>query len=313
MSTRTCGHRSQLAALAFLLAAALAYPAGLTPSARKPVEFQADSVDLRIGTGIVVEVRFLRGSMEPLKADIPVTFDDASSFDVRVSFARVAISAATLANLINHYAFAYDGAPLKNVSVEIADGRLKLKGTMHKGVDMPFSLEGRPEPDQDGNIRLHAERLRAGHLPVKGLLHLFGEDLAKLVNTNEARGVRLEHDDVVLFPSRLTPPPHIIGRVTRVDMEGDRVVETFGAEQSVHRLEVPRRARNYMYHSGGLLRFGKLTMTDADLEIVGIARKNRFEFCLSDYNRQLVAGYSKNTPRHGLIVFMPDCSSLAHK
>ena len=313
MITRTCGLLCQLAAMEILLAGALACPAVLTPAVRAAVEFQANGVDLRMGAGIVIEVRFLRGSMEPLKAGIPVTFDDAASFDVHVSFARVAISAGTLANLINHYAFAYAGAPLKNVTVEIADGRLKLKGTMHKGVDMPFSLEGRPEPDQDGNIRLHVERLRAGHLPVKGLLHLFGEDLAKLVNANEARGVRLEHDDVILFPSRLTPPPHIIGRVTRVDLEGDRVVETFGAEQSVHSLALPRKARNYMYHYGGVLRFGKLTMTEADLEIVGIARKNRFEFCLSDYNRQLVAGYSKNTPRHGLIVYMPDYSSLVHK
>ena len=53
------------------------------------------------------------------------------------------------------------------------------------------------------------------------------------------------------------------------------------------------------------MRFGKLTMHDTDLEIVDESPATPFEFSLPEYNRQLVAGYSKNTPSHGLIVFMP--------
>jgi hypothetical protein len=68
-----------------------------------------------------------------------------------------------------------------------------------------------------------------------------------------------------------------------------------------------------MYHRGGVLRFGKLTMSDADLEIVSESQHTPFEFSLADYNRQLTAGYSKNTISHGLIVFMRDFSQLGNE
>ena len=65
------------------------------------------------------------------------------------------------------------------------------------------------------------------------------------------------------------------------------------------------------YHRGGMLRFGKLTMTDADLESSTENPKTAFDFSLEGYNRQLVAGYSQNTQSHGLIVHMPDYGQIA--
>jgi hypothetical protein len=50
-------------------------------------------------------------------------------------------------------------------------------------------------------------------------------------------------------------------------------------------------------------------MTDSDLEIVDNSPSTPFDFSLPDYNRQLVAGYSKNTLTNGLIVFMPNLST----
>lgn len=275
------------------------------------VEFQASRVNLSLEKGIVVEIGFLRGTMEPVEQNKPVTFDDPKSFEVRVSFARIGMSTQTLAALMNRYAFAYDGAPLKNIGIEAHGPVLRIHGTMHKEIDVPFSLEGRPAPDKNGGIRLHADKVSTAHVPMKGLLHLFGEDLAKVVNTNEARGVRMEGDDVILFPSRLTPPPHIVGTVTRVEIDRDRIIETFGAPGNARPLTPPRKVRNYLYHRGGVLRFGKLTMTDADLQLIDMDQKDPFDFFLGDYNRQLVAGYSKNTPRHGLLVYMPDYGKLA--
>jgi len=61
-----------------------------------------------------------------------------------------------------------------------------------------------------------------------------------------------------------------------------------------------------MYFRGGTIRFGKLTMSNADMQIVDSHPTDVFDFSIAHYNRQLVAGYSKNIPRHGLVVFMPD-------
>jgi hypothetical protein len=65
-----------------------------------------------------------------------------------------------------------------------------------------------------------------------------------------------------------------------------------------------------MYYRGGTLRFGKLTMVDTDLLLVDADQKDVFDFSPARYNEHLVAGYSKNTPVHGLIVYMPDLNDL---
>lgn len=54
-------------------------------------------------------------------------------------------------------------------------------------------------------------------------------------------------------------------------------------------------------------------MTDADLEIIDGNPRTPFDFSLDEYNRQLVAGYSRNTPSHGLIVHMPDYAQVIAK
>ena len=89
------------------------------------------------------------------------------------------------------------------------------------------------------------------------------------------------------------------------------VFEQFGPADSKPTLAPPdARVKNYMYYRGGLLKFGKLTMEDTDLLLVDANQKNPFDFSPLEYNRQLVAGYSKNTPSHGLVVHMPDLSDL---
>ena len=50
-------------------------------------------------------------------------------------------------------------------------------------------------------------------------------------------------------------------------------------------------------------------MNDADLEIVG-DRPGVFDFFQREYQKQLVAGYSKNTPANGLVAHMVDYSRV---
>lgn len=138
-------------------------------------------------------------------------------------------------------------------------------------------------------------------------MHLFGKDLSNLVKLKEDRGVTIEGDNVILYPDRMLPPPRIVGKITAVRVEVDRIVLTFdsGAPKEL----IPSlKASSYLYHRGGVLRFGKLTMNDTDLEIVSESKRMPFEFSLPEYDRQLTAGYSKNTASHGLIVFMGDLS-----
>jgi hypothetical protein len=277
----------------------------------RAVEIQMRNVDFRLAPDIDLEVRTLRGRLRKTKPDHPVTFDDSDSFVVEIDTGEVAITAASLSALLNSYVFAYPGAPIKNIQVSIKGSRLSQKGTLHKGVDLPFEIEGPVSSTPDGDIRLHAEKIKSAHIPFKGLLHLFGADLSKLVNENAGRGAKIEGDDIILSPRGITPPPHLEGHVAQVNVKDGRIIQVFDAGRHPPPLRPPFKTEAYIYHRGGVLRFGKLIMEDADLEIVGDQTKGFFHFFLREYKKQLIAGYSKNTPADGLIVHMTDYARLA--
>ena len=151
------------------------------------VEIQMRNVDFRLASDIDLEVRTLRGRLKRTKPDRMVTFDDSDSFVLEIDTGEVAITAASLSALLNSYVFAYPGAPIKNLQVSIKGSRLSQKGTLHKGVDLPFEIEGPVSTTPEGNIRLHAEKIKSAGIPFKGLMHLFGADLSKLVNENAGR------------------------------------------------------------------------------------------------------------------------------
>jgi hypothetical protein len=101
------------------------------------------------------------------------------------------------------------------------------------------------------------------------------------------------------------PSPKIEGTLQAVRVEQAKMVQVFGPGR-LPPLHPPEPAANYMYYRGGTLRFGKLTMTDADMELIDMNRADPFDFFQERYLVQLVAGYSKNTLTRGLKVYMPD-------
>jgi hypothetical protein len=141
-------------------------------------------------------------------------------------------------------------------------------------------------------------------------MKLFGLKMDDLVKVEESRGVKVHENDFLLDPEKLLPPPHIRGRVTEVWIEGDRVVQRFGEQKAGEKSWGPAGHPNYMYFQGGELRFGKLTMSDTDLDLIDKDPRDPFDFDLDRYNDMLVAGYSKNTSARGLRTFMPDFEDL---
>jgi hypothetical protein len=90
--------------------------------------------------------------MVPTSSSKPVTLDDVSPFLTRIDYAEIALSAKTLSDLLNRYVFAYPGAPLKNIVITTNRDRLKQNGVMHKGIDVPFAIEGKLDATADGEI-----------------------------------------------------------------------------------------------------------------------------------------------------------------
>jgi len=279
----------------------------LKPASAGAVSVQIKNVNLLLTPKIVLGIGALRGQLHRTRSDIPVTFDDSASFSVQVDSAEIRMTSSSLSALMNEYVFDYKGAPVRNVAVKFQSGHLIQTGIIHKGIDLPFQVDASLAVTRDGKIRVHTEKIKAGRLPVRGLLHFLGEDLQKLISENPGRGVQADGDDLILAPSSLTPPPHIHGNVVRVSVTDAALVLFFDSGRHPAALTPPLRSPAYIYHRGGILRFGKLTMNDADLEIVG-DRPGVFDFFQREYKKQLIAGYSKNTAAGGLIAHMADYS-----
>jgi hypothetical protein len=286
-------------------------PAQAAP--RGPVQVQMHRVDFRIDSSIVLQIEYLRGKLLPGEHPGLPYFDDKRSFVLGIDSARIAIGTSDLARLLNQYTFAYPGSPLKSLELKIEEGRLVQHGSL-KGLSFTVVTEVSVTPK--GEIRLHPESMKAMGIPVGGLMKMFDLQLQRIIDLRGARGVRLEKNDFILTPSDLLPPPRVKGTVVSVDLRDSSVVQVFrpSAGGAVPPLRPPReKGENYMFFHGGTLRFGKLTMNGTDLEIVDADPADPFDFYLDQYNKQLVAGFDKNTPDHGLIVTMPDFEDLGEK
>jgi len=277
---------------------------GLTREVMKNVDFHPDDL-------LVYRIRTIRGSLLRRYKSTPPVFDDKRSFILKIDSAVIGVRMDILANLMNSYVFAYPGAPLKNFHFKIEGNQLKATGRVHKLLDLPFEITGNLSATPDGKIRIHPTSIKTGGLPVKGFMHLIGVELDEVIKAREARGLKVDDNDLILDPEHMTPPPMIRGKVIAVQIVGDEVILVFGGSKNLSEAEIARLANsrsggNYLYYRGGMLRFGKLTMMNADLKIIDANPKDPFDFSIDHYNQQLVAGYSKTTPRYGLVAHLPD-------
>jgi hypothetical protein len=274
-----------------------------------PVEAEMRHVLYRVDDRVALQIGYLRGALVPT-TKAPPWFDDPSTFSIAVDSGDVEISPASLTALLNRYVFNYRGTPLEHLDVGIEGGELVQKGTLHKVVDLPFTIRATLSVTDDGRLRLHPTSVKVLGIGVKGLMRTFGLELENLVKVRQGHGVEVAGDDFILAPSGLLPPPRIEGRLVAVRLLPDAIGQTFGgshrdgSEEKLHPSDPS--ARNYMFFRGRLLRFGKLTMEDADLQIVDADPDDPFDFSLPDINRQLVAGSSHNQADFGLVTTMPD-------
>jgi hypothetical protein len=253
----------------------------------------------------------LAGKFVPTRKGQPPTFDDKLSYIVAIDSGEVGVSMASMSHAMNTYVFGEPDAPLKNLQLSAEGSQIRQKGTIKKGIGIPFEMVGTISATPDGKMRIHPTQMKVAHLPVKGLLKLFGLDMAKLINTRKTRGVSVDDNDIILDPARMLPPPRLRGRITAVRVQGDEIIQIFGKKRRDSATEQPRS--NYIAYRGGILRFGRLTMTNADMRLIDADPTDPFDFFPDHYNDQLVAGYSKTTVSGGLQVYMPDYNKISKR
>lgn len=301
-------------------------PSRATLAATAPVERSAaaDSivnarfrhVHFHMWPGVALDLEDLTGRMHSTRSDRVVSFDDKKSFVLAIDSGTVGLNVDDLSRLMNTYVFAYRGAPLKGLSFATDGSHLVQKGVLHKVVDIPFAMTAEVSATSDGEIRVHPIAMKICSIEGEGLMKALGLTLAKLLDVRQAKGVRVEGNDLLLDPTKLLPPPAIAGHLAAVKIEPGRLVQYFastGDRVPARLLEPDTAAANYMLFRGGTLQFGKLFMVHADMQVIDMSPADAFDFDIGVYNEQLVAGYHRTAPNDGLLVFMPDLSKLAPK
>jgi hypothetical protein len=282
-----------------------------TPSAA-PVKIQIRNVDFHFTDRIVTHISALDGKLTPTGTGMPV-FDNPNSFALDVDSADITMTMDALSSDMNDFVFAVPDSPIKDLKIRTENGDLVLSGLLVKKGGIPFETTSSVSITPEGLIRLHTKKVKALHLPVKGLMDMLGLDTANLLNTKKIPGISTDKDDLILDPHKILPPPELRGNLAAVRVTDGAMVLTFGI--SGQPAQHPRATnscggRNFLSFKGGPIRFGKLEMDEADMELSDAAGASFFDFSLDHYKDQLVAGYSKITKRGGLCVHMPEYSAV---
>ena len=271
------------------------------------------NVDFHLTDRIVVHIGTLSGTLVPAQqGQIPV-FDDKNSLVFNVDTANITLGTAALSNDLNDYVFGKPGAPLKNLSASIKDDQLIIKGLLVSKGGVPFESAGTVGVTPDGQVRVHTAKVKAVGIPVKGLMDLLGVETSNLLSTKKVEGVTMDKDDLILDPEAILPPTQMHGRLVAIALKNGAIELKFdsGKKDAGHsEITSTCGGRNFLAFKGGTVRFGKLTMTDADIEMVDSQPADPFDFSLDHYMEQLAAGYAKVTPKGGLCAHVPDLNKM---
>ncbi|HEY2458131.1 MAG TPA: hypothetical protein VGI13_12590 [Candidatus Acidoferrum sp.] len=283
----------------------------VSPAGGQGVKTEMRNVLFHLTTKAAAHIDTLSGELWPAgKNDMPV-FDDKTSFEVRVANGKIWITTDALAEIMNRYVFAAKDAPLKDLSISIKDQKLDIKGKLHGKGDISFETSGTVTVNGDGRLRVHTEKVKALHVPVKGMMGLLGIELATVLNTSKIDGLDTDKNDLLMDLGGLLPPPHIRGKVTRVAVEGNRIVTLFGdGGKSAAAAAAQEKDKNYMSFQGNRVRFGKLTMENTDLLLLDLDPADPLDWNQDRYKDQLVAGYSKINSAFGLRSYVKDFAKL---
>ncbi|HEV7427725.1 MAG TPA: hypothetical protein VGQ46_15285 [Thermoanaerobaculia bacterium] len=287
-----------------------AMPTPSEAAAKAPTQAFMRNVWFHIDQDAFLDIHTMRGEMVSNTPGAPLNFDNKLSFVMKVDTATIGVNAATLDILLNRYVFAYPNSPLRNLRSEMAGKQLRQTGIIHKVVDIPFTMLADVSVSH-GLLRIHPAKLDICGINGLGLLKAVGMTLQKMLNLPRERGLSAAGNDLMLDPMRALPPPKAELHLVDARVQGDEMLLMFDAGRHLAELVIPHaEEKNTMMFRGGTLRIGKLLMVDAEMQVADSDPSDPFDFYIDRYNEQLVAGFSRNQPDYGLLVYMRDFNDL---
>jgi hypothetical protein len=275
------------------------------------VRVSMHNVKYRFAESVSVQVNYLNGAFVPVGDHTMPVADDKNSFKIHIDTAEIAISPEDLANLLNQFVFSRPGSPLSGISVTmLANEHLSVKGRLKDKGNIPFETEGALVATPDGKLRLHAEKVKALKIPVKGLMDALGIEVDNLIKSGQVPGVAADGNDLIFDLEQMLPAPRIEGKVTKVRVEANTIVQTFSDGSNAKNATSPKFQGNYMALRGNSIQVGKLTMQDCDIVVFDMDPADPLDFFLDRYREQLAAGYTKISTSFQVREYVKDFGKL---
>jgi hypothetical protein len=254
--------------------------------------------------------------MRPTPAAGIVSFDDPASFDLDVVGASIRLTMAQAQTLMNERVFAYKGSNVHHLEL-VADGKdLVIHGTLTKGASIPFTMKGSLSLRERRWLVVEANEIKIGAVGVTGLLKAIHVTMQSMIDPPASGQVRVEKNTILIDVLSELPPPHVHGVVSALDCCDRGIGLTLGAaaaagDSALRDLVASAMAApNFIAIRRGSLRFGKMTMTDSELDLMDADPSDPFDFFLRDYQCQLAAGEAHTTLQYAWHVRMPDFAKL---
>lgn len=267
-------------------------------------QFYTRNVVYRVDADIVVGMPDLNADVQVIRPNQPFIPANVNDFVVNIHTGHLTMDDASMAAIFNKYAFNYPGSPLTDLKITNQEGKVIMSGTLHKGLPIPFSMEGTLTGHGDGKLVLKPTSVKSAGIPVKGLMDVLGLEMANLINS-KAAGVLIDGDNIVIDPSKLLPPPAINGYAVGAEVHKGQVTMLFDDQVRRPTPDLPENAQNFILMWGGNILINNHVIMDAKLEEIDLTPQDPMFFYMPVYREQLAAGFV--VADHGFtIAYLPD-------
>lgn len=266
------------------------------------------NVLFRYSDDLSVMIVGLEGKLISTSGHAVADFNDPGSFVIAADWAVANLSTAQLVSLMNTYVLASPKAEIKRVRIDAEGDHLVIRGTMKKGLPIPFEATAEVSITEDNRIRFAIRQVKSGKIPLKGMMDALGLSMSDLISQKGLTGLSVDKDSFLIDPQTALPAPQLRARLSKVSISGQSLVLHFGA--AGRKLDGGEGQHNFIAMKGGSVRYGRDEMHDADIVLMDTTPGDPFEFYLRQYKRQFAAGTIKATASMGWRAYLPDFSKI---
>jgi hypothetical protein len=297
---------------------------GFKTHSRIGTYMKLSNLHFRLTDEINMQVKELIGEAIPKGKLQVINFDDVNSFRIEILSGEAFVRTEVMEFIFNNLVFNYDGSPLKNMKMEFFDDeaegkkvkKLRLSGDMKLVMWIGFEMVGKMYLDREKTLMvIEAEKIKSlGNPLTKNMLAIVGLNLEKLLPVPSGRGITMLGNKIIVEPFKIFPPPQIGGFISDMRIQNDGLQLFFSSKTKVNFPPMPQKdVKNYLYLYQGDVKFGKLMMVDARLQMVDSTQKNDFDFYLKKYQIPLALGFSKIMPDGSVVATIPDYRDAVRK